>query len=506
MKPFLTIILFFISFIIYAQDEATQSEITIKDNIVYKNNVPYTGTLYSDESANNDCKCTLEANYLNGILNGAKKEWYYNGKQKSIKHYKNGKLVGKHIRYNIDGEIEKEELFVKGRLKETKKIISKINTLDAFSYLFKIYKPDNYSEQFLNYFLSLTDHKYHSYRNNELELRRKMINAENTIKNRINELNFKNIYKYKGYTNLGTYSFEQNQFSIKIDKINHSLTIANWNGGMISNGKTFSRKTPNIRFINKTMFESVNLSLSHSEAEILKNKAKYYLYYSLKYKIIPPIERSNSQFLTNYLDAYVLKIDFYSDRNHNDFIYSIDKSNEFNEFIANLKVKKNYANNEVKIKDKPTKTSTVVRRPRRPVTTRSQSSKRSLSVKRKSVTKKFNVDDLFLRCKKLAENGNVNSQEELGAIYYQKKDYQNALIWYTKAANANHSRAQYVLGYMYRKGIGVKKSRRTAKKWWKKSCKLGNGNACNEIKKMNEFSNALLRATGEAIIKNYKKK
>lgn len=101
-----------------------------------------------------------------------------------------------------------------------------------------------------------------------------------------------------------------------------------------------------------------------------------------------------------------------------------------------------------------------------------------------------------------AKNGSVNAQEDLGALYYQNKDFNNAFIWYSKAANANHSRAQYVLGYMYMKGLGVKKSRRNAKLWWKKSCALGNLDACEEVKKMNAVGNALLNTVKESV-KNY---
>ena len=103
--------------------------------------------------------------------------------------------------------------------------------------------------------------------------------------------------------------------------------------------------------------------------------------------------------------------------------------------------------------------------------------------------------------KKAAEQGFATSQENLGAIYFEEKDFNNALIWYTKAANSNHSRAQYVLGFMYRKGLGIKKSRKKAKFWWKKSCSLGYTQSCEEVKKMNALGNAILNSVNESLNK-----
>jgi hypothetical protein len=105
--------------------------------------------------------------------------------------------------------------------------------------------------------------------------------------------------------------------------------------------------------------------------------------------------------------------------------------------------------------------------------------------------------------KKSAISGFSKSQEELGAMYFQKNDYKNAFIWYTKASNNGVERAQFILGYLFKKGLGTRKSRRKAKFWWKKSCKIGYKQSCDEIKKMNAFGNALLKSVLEYTPKKY---
>ena len=105
MKLILSIYLAVIPFILIAQNEAIQSDVSTKGGLVYKNNVPFTGVLYSDETASNNCKCTLEAYYTNGKLNGKKREWYRNGKLKSEAVYKNGQLSGDIKNFDKNGDI-----------------------------------------------------------------------------------------------------------------------------------------------------------------------------------------------------------------------------------------------------------------------------------------------------------------------------------------------------------------------------------------------------------------
>lgn len=104
------------------------------------------------------------------------------------------------------------------------------------------------------------------------------------------------------------------------------------------------------------------------------------------------------------------------------------------------------------------------------------------------------IDKAILWMKKSAESNYPKANEELAAIYFQKEDYVNALKFYKISANKGNSQSQFILGAMYRKGIGIKKSRKNAIKWFKLACKNKYENACEEVEKMNAFGNALLNS------------
>jgi hypothetical protein len=53
------------------------------------------------------------------------------------------------------------------------------------------------------------------------------------------------------------------------------------------------------------------------------------------------------------------------------------------------------------------------------------------------------------------------------------KDYEEAVKWYRKAANKDHTQAQYNLAQMYRRGQGVLKDDKEATKWYKKAANKG---------------------------------
>ncbi|KAI8885317.1 HCP-like protein [Backusella circina FSU 941] len=63
---------------------------------------------------------------------------------------------------------------------------------------------------------------------------------------------------------------------------------------------------------------------------------------------------------------------------------------------------------------------------------------------------------IILMCEYVAENGNVSVQYELG-VFYEKLAmvYLEAFKWYTIAADNEHKEAQYRLGRMYEKGLGI---------------------------------------------------
>lgn len=61
----------------------------------------------------------------------------------------------------------------------------------------------------------------------------------------------------------------------------------------------------------------------------------------------------------------------------------------------------------------------------------------------------MNISDLL----KLAEKGDLNSQTELGRLYYDKENYDEAFKWLEKAALSGSAEAQYLLGQYYEKVI-----------------------------------------------------
>ena len=71
-----------------------------------------------------------------------------------------------------------------------------------------------------------------------------------------------------------------------------------------------------------------------------------------------------------------------------------------------------------------------------------------------------------------ATNAKVLSAEEAnkkGDEYYNKKDYNEALKWYRKAADQGNAKAMNNIGLLYEKGNGVPQNYQTAKEWYKKA-------------------------------------
>ena len=92
---------------------------------------------------------------------------------------------------------------------------------------------------------------------------------------------------------------------------------------------------------------------------------------------------------------------------------------------------------------------------------------------------------LFQKVLRLAEDGDVTAQFEVGKNYYwgtnTVQDYEKAVVWYRKAAEAGNARAQNNLGNCYYEGEGVKKDFEEAVKWYKKAAEQGNANAQNNL-------------------------
>jgi len=67
-----------------------------------------------------------------------------------------------------------------------------------------------------------------------------------------------------------------------------------------------------------------------------------------------------------------------------------------------------------------------------------------------------------------------------------KKDYDNAYRLYLKLAEKGDNRAEYNIGMMYMKGLGVDRAKMDAYKWLRRASKHGNKEAALYFKQMNE--------------------
>ena len=67
---------------------------------------------------------------------------------------------------------------------------------------------------------------------------------------------------------------------------------------------------------------------------------------------------------------------------------------------------------------------------------------------------------------------------------YIENDYSEAFFWLKKSDEYNTPQASFYLGMMYIDGLEVKKSKKNAISYFKKSCKLGYEPACIELKKL----------------------
>jgi len=90
--------------------------------------------------------------------------------------------------------------------------------------------------------------------------------------------------------------------------------------------------------------------------------------------------------------------------------------------------------------------------------------------------------------KKLAEQGDVNAQYNLGVMYNNgtgvEQNFKEAVKWYRKAAEQGQVYAQSNLGVIYAKGQGVDQDFKEALKWWQKAADQGNAYAQYNLGRM----------------------
>jgi TPR repeat protein len=72
-----------------------------------------------------------------------------------------------------------------------------------------------------------------------------------------------------------------------------------------------------------------------------------------------------------------------------------------------------------------------------------------------------------------AEQGDQESQFELGLEYYLKDNFEEAARWLRNAASRGHPDAQHMLGYMYYKGLGVTQNLAESFQWYEKAAVQG---------------------------------
>ena len=91
-------------------------------------------------------------------------------------------------------------------------------------------------------------------------------------------------------------------------------------------------------------------------------------------------------------------------------------------------------------------------------------------------------------CRKAAEQGDADAQYNLGVMYERglgvSQDYAEAVKWYRKAAEQGWAEAEYNLGVMNQEGLGVTQYYAEAMKWYRKAAEQGHAWAQFELGKM----------------------
>jgi len=103
---------------------------------------------------------------------------------------------------------------------------------------------------------------------------------------------------------------------------------------------------------------------------------------------------------------------------------------------------------------------------------------------------------------KAAQQGDMEAQFYLGHMYRKgvgvTKNKQESFNWLTKAAEQGHIRAQFNLGLMYASGYGVAKNIPEAIKWYRVSAQQGNPEAQYFLGRMYHKGQGLTQSNEEA--------
>jgi len=100
----------------------------------------------------------------------------------------------------------------------------------------------------------------------------------------------------------------------------------------------------------------------------------------------------------------------------------------------------------------------------------------------------FQAGDLELAAKEFraaAEAGNFEAQFNVGLMYERgigvSKDERESLVWYRKSAEQGYSNAQFNLGVMYENGRGTAVDFSQAHQWYRKAAVQGDGLAVGNL-------------------------
>ncbi len=75
--------------------------------------------------------------------------------------------------------------------------------------------------------------------------------------------------------------------------------------------------------------------------------------------------------------------------------------------------------------------------------------------------------------RELAQLGDVEGKCRLASLYHAKSDLTQAAEWFTRAAEQGSAEAQFMLGFLHRRGEGVSKDDITAAKFFRKAAEQG---------------------------------
>lgn len=103
----------------------------------------------------------------------------------------------------------------------------------------------------------------------------------------------------------------------------------------------------------------------------------------------------------------------------------------------------------------------------------------------------------------IAEKDNHEAQYNLGILYMKglgvEKNEKTAFIWYKRASANGNTDAMYNLGMMYNQGRVIYRSPKDAVKWWRKAAELGNVAAQFNLGVVYAYGRSIKQDSNEAL-------